>query len=81
MTFGARYGEMECILLQKAYKHLIGSNVVHPVFHWQWSTADQQKHKLFFWLLLQDRLSTRGLLKRGHMQLDSYTCELCLLQN
>jgi hypothetical protein len=33
-----------------------------------------------FWLLLQDKLNTRGLLRRKHMHLDSYTCELCLLQ-
>jgi hypothetical protein len=34
----------------------------------------------FYWLLLQDRLNTRGLLKRKNMKLESYTCELCLLQ-
>jgi hypothetical protein len=33
-----------------------------------------------FWLLLQDKLNTRGLLRRKHMHLDSYTCEVCLLQ-
>jgi hypothetical protein len=40
----------------------------------------QQKHKVFLWLLRQDRLNTRGLLKRKNMLLESYTCELCLLQ-
>jgi hypothetical protein len=35
-----------------------------------------------FLLLLQDRLNTRGLLllRRKNMQLESYTCELCLLR-
>jgi hypothetical protein len=33
-----------------------------------------------FWLLLQGRLNTRGLLRRKHMHLESYMCELCLLQ-
>jgi hypothetical protein len=64
---------------EKAYMHLIGSNVVHLAFRWLWSATCQQKHKVFFWLLLQDRRNTRGLLKRKHMQLESYSCGLCLL--
>jgi hypothetical protein len=31
-------------------------------------------------VVLKDRLNTRGLLRRKNMQLDSYTCEMCLLQ-
>lgn len=38
------------------------------------------KHKVFFWLLMNDRLNTRGLLRRNNMALDSYVCELCILQ-
>jgi hypothetical protein len=38
------------------------------------------KHKVFFWLLLVNRLNTRGLLQRRGMILDSYTCDLCILQ-
>jgi hypothetical protein len=34
-----------------------------------------------FLLLLKNRLNIRSLLKRKNMQLDSYDCELCLLQN
>ena len=30
-------------------------------------------------MLLQDRLSTRNILRRKHMELDSYNCELCSL--
>jgi hypothetical protein len=33
---------------QKAYKHLIGNNRVHPAFKWVWRSSCQQKHKLFF---------------------------------
>lgn len=36
------------------------------------------KHKIFFWLLLMDCLSTRDLLIRKQEELDSYTCDLCL---
>jgi hypothetical protein len=63
----------------RAYNHLFGSESVHPIFRWTWQTSYQQKHKVFFWLLLQDRLNTRGLLRRKNMSLESYTRELCLL--
>jgi hypothetical protein len=36
--------------------------------------------KFFFWLLLKNRLNMSGMLRRRNMQLDSYDCELCLLQ-
>jgi hypothetical protein len=65
---------------QKVYRHLCGSNQVHSAFGWIWKSACQTKHKVFFWLLLMDRLNTRGLLQRKNMCLKSYSFELCLLQ-
>jgi hypothetical protein len=35
---------------------------------------------VFYWLLLKNRLNTRGMLRRRNMQLEPYDCELCLLQ-
>jgi hypothetical protein len=64
---------------KRAYNHLIGSHPVHPAIKWLWTLSCQLKHKVFFWLLLHNRLSTRGLLRRKNMYLESYTCELCLL--
>jgi hypothetical protein len=64
----------------KAYKHLIGSCQTHPAYKWIWKSKCQMKHKVFFWLLLRDILNTRGLLRRKHMYLDSYVCELWILQ-
>jgi len=61
----------------KAYKHLIGHAHVHPAYKWIWKTSCQHKHKVFAWLLLKDRLSTRGLLQRKNMTLQSYHCVLC----
>jgi hypothetical protein len=61
----------------KAYKLLVGHRPTHPLFLWIWSSRCQMKHKVFFWLLLKDRLSTRDILRRKHMELDSYT-DLCL---
>jgi hypothetical protein len=35
---------------------------------------------VFFWLLLKNRLNTRGLLRRKRIQLESYACEMCIRQ-
>ena len=59
---------------------MIGTRMIHPAFKWIWTSKCQMKHKVFFWLLLKDRLSTKDILRRKNMQLDSYTCELCILQ-
>jgi hypothetical protein len=64
----------------KANKHIKGGNLAHPVYLWIWRCKCQMKHKVFFWLLLKDRLSTRDLLRRKDMNLDSFTCDLCILQ-
>jgi hypothetical protein len=65
---------------KKAYNHLMGSIALHPAFRWLWSSSCQPKHKVFYWLLLKNRLNTRGLLRRKNMMLDSYSCEICILQ-
>jgi hypothetical protein len=43
--------------------------------------ANKQRgeHKVFCWLLLKDRLSTRNILRRRKMELESYSCEICSL--
>jgi hypothetical protein len=64
----------------KAYKQLIGSQNVHPAFRWLWRSSCQHKHEVLFWLLLQDGLNTRSLLRTKNMHIESYDCELCLLQ-
>jgi hypothetical protein len=64
---------------RKAYKHLSGSSQVQPSFGWIWRSC-QMKHKVFYWLLLQNRLNTRSMLRRRHMIMDSYACEPCLRQ-
>jgi len=62
-----------------AYLHLVGHHNPHPVFHWLWNSFSQNKRKIFFWLLLNDRLNTRSLLCRKNMHLPSYCCVLCHL--
>ena len=64
----------------KVYKQLTGHRVIHKAFKWLWKTSCQNKHKVFYWLLLKDRLSTRELLKRRNMELPNYSCVCCALQ-
>ena len=63
----------------KAYKQLLGSIPVPPIYNWLWNSSCLPKRKVFFWLANKDRLSTRGLLKRRNMKLESYNYVLCHL--
>ena len=63
--------------VKRAYKQLKGHLVLHPVYNWLWKSSCQNKHKVFFWLLIKDRLSTRELLRRKNMALPDYNCILC----
>jgi hypothetical protein len=62
---------------KQAYNHLRGSIEAAPIFSWIWKSSCQLKHKVFFWLLVQDRVSTTNVLRRKHMYLPSYDCILC----
>lgn len=63
----------------KAYYKLLGSISVPPVYNWLWKSNYLPKRKVFFWLVLKDRLSTREILRRKNMDLQSYNCVLCHL--
>lgn len=63
--------------VNRAYRHLSGHAIVHPAFKRIWKSSCQNKHKVFSWLMLKDRLSTRELLRRKNMELQSYNCVLC----
>lgn len=56
----------------------MGHQQIHNVYKWLWDCLYQPKHKVFFWLLIKDRLSTRNILRRRNMHLESYNCVLCL---
>lgn len=61
----------------KVCRILVGHENVHVIYKWLWKSQCQAKHKVFFWLFIKDRLSTRNLLRRRNMHLDSYNCALC----
>lgn len=49
---------------KKSYNHVMETCSAHPIFKWIWKSSCQHKHKVFFWLLSKDRVSTRNILKR-----------------
>lgn len=61
----------------RAYKQLSVHRAIRKSFKWIWNNSCQNKHKVFAWLFLMDRLSTRELLKRKNMELQDYDCVLC----
>lgn len=61
----------------KMYNCLIGHNNNHFIFKILWKASNLLRHKIFFWLLLYDRVNTRNLLRRKSMFLESYDCVLC----
>jgi hypothetical protein len=52
----------------------MGFRIVPQHFKWIWQSLCQARHKLFFWILLHDRLNTRNLLGRKQFIIQSYNC-------
>lgn len=77
MILGHTSGILLFFSSHKAYVQLIGTRQVHPAYSWLWKSCCQNKRKVFFRLLMKDRISTRNLLKRKHMALDDYNCAIC----
>jgi hypothetical protein len=71
------FGNNTSFKVSKAYKHFVGQHLVCPIIKKLWKTCCQSKHKVFFWLLLQDRLNTRQLLQRKSFFLPDYSCAMC----
>jgi hypothetical protein len=66
--------------VKRAYDAISGHSPTHPVFKLLWASKCQPKHKVFFWLLLHDKLNIKERLRRRNMELDSYVCENCILK-
>ena len=62
----------------KYYQHQFRSIQPHKTLIWIWKTKCVPKIKFFAWLLLNDRLNTRNLLRRRKKFLEEgYNCVLC----
>ena len=50
----------------------------HQVFGWLWKSKCMMKLNVFAWLLINDRLNTRNMLKRRHYNIgENHACILC----
>lgn len=67
-TWGYNWGS-NFFSSSKVYKQLRSDSPVNTKFRWLWNSSCQNKHRVFFWLILQDRLNTRGVLRRRNMNL------------
>lgn len=56
------------------YHHLCQQQQEQHIYKWLWKSSCRLRNKIFFWLLLHDRVNTRNLLKRKYFPLESYTC-------
>lgn len=61
----------------KMYKHMKAPSTAHSLFRNMWKTSYRLRHKIFFWLLLHDRVNTRNLLNRKTMHLDDCNGAIC----
>jgi hypothetical protein len=62
---------------KQAYVSIIGQSTAPAPFQWLWKSCCQGKLKVFFWLLLNDRLNMRNLLRRKHFNIPCCDCVLC----
>jgi hypothetical protein len=62
---------------KQAYESLIGQSQAPAPLHWLWKSCCQGKHKVLFLLLLNDRLTTRNLLRRKRFNIPSVNFVLC----
>jgi hypothetical protein len=67
--------------VSKVYNKLMGDVRAVPALDWMWKGCCQQKHKVFFWLLIHNRLNTRALLQRKNFLMTDYSCIMCNQQH
>lgn len=69
-----------CYKVSTVYKLLSPAPDILPALRWLWKTCCQLKHKIFYWLLINNRLNTRAVLQRKNFFIENYTCVMCNMQ-
>jgi hypothetical protein len=71
-TWGNRYTS------RRFYSHVFSDIEAHPVFKMIWKSRCTPRIKFFTWLVLVDRLNTKSMLQRRHLNIqDSPVCVMC----
>lgn len=63
---------------QRFYQHVFQEVDAHPIFKIMWKSRCTARIKFFAWLVLVDRLNTKTMLRRRHLNIqDTVTCVMC----
>lgn len=63
LIWGNRY------TLRKCYAHVFGNMQAHPLFKIIWKSRCTPRVKFFAWLVFVDRLNTKDMLRRRHLNI------------
>jgi hypothetical protein len=64
------FQKADTLMVSSVYKSFMNSGGAILAFKWMWKSCCQQKHKVFFWLLLHNRLNTKAILQRNNFFMD-----------
>jgi hypothetical protein len=70
-------GNVMTTKVSSIYSSLMDFGGTIPALKWIWQECCQQKHKIFFWSLVHNRLNTRAMFQRKNLFMNSYTCIIC----
>jgi hypothetical protein len=62
---------------KKVYRAITKPHAAPAPYKWIWKSCCLPKQKFFFWLLLQDRLNTKELVRRKNFYVKSKYCVSC----
>ncbi|KAG8067016.1 hypothetical protein GUJ93_ZPchr0005g15381 [Zizania palustris] len=64
---------------QRMYLKSFSGSQTQPIFTWLWNSRCSNKLRIFFWLLIHDRINTRDFLQRKHIIAANMdvSCSLC----
>jgi hypothetical protein len=71
------FGNFVATKASRVYKYLMDLGDTIRALKWMRKGCCQQKHKVFFWPLIHNRLNTRAMLQRNNFFMDNYSCILC----
>jgi hypothetical protein len=61
-----------------ATTHVFSAMEAHPIFKMVWRSRCTPRIKFFAWLILVDRLNTKTMLQRRHLNIqDNLVCVMC----